>query len=103
MPSYFGPTNIPPYEAFKLGTPVLYPEILAKQDDIYDAILPIKYEDPNTMAIHINNLIKNNLIKEKYVKKGFQKIEYLESINRVDILNKIIINFRHKYFCFKKF
>ena len=74
MPSYFGPTNMPPYEAFKLGTPVLYPEILAKQDDIYDAILPIKYEDPNTMALHINNLIKNNLIREKSLIEVFKKL-----------------------------
>ena len=103
MPTYFGPTNMPPYEAFKLGTPVLYPEILAKQDDIYNAILPIKYEDPNTMALHINDLIKNKLTREKYINKGFQKIEFLENIDRVEILNKIIINFRNKFFCFKDY
>ena len=103
MPSYFGPTNMPPYEAFKLGTPVLYPEILAKQDDIYDAILPIKYEDPNTMALHINSLIKNNSVRETIINRGFEKIEFLESIDRVKILNKIISNFRNKLFCFKDF
>ena len=103
MPSYFGPTNMPPYEAFKLGTPVLYPEILAKQDDIYDAILPIKYEDPNTMALHINNLIKNKSVRETIIKRGFEKIAFLESIDRVKILNKIILNFRNKFFCFKDF
>ena len=103
MPSYFGPTNMPPYEAFKLGTPVLYPEILAKQDDIYDAILPIKYEDPNTMAVHINNLIKNKSVRENFINRGYQKIEFIESIDRVRILNKIIINFRNKFLCFKDF
>lgn len=103
MPSYFGPTNMPPYEAFKLGTPVLYPEILAKQDDIYDAILPIKYEDPNTMALHINNLIKNKSVRKTIINRGFEKIEFLESIDRVKILNKIIFNFRNKFFCFKDF
>ena len=36
MPT-FGPTNIPPLEAFELGTPVLYPDLkgLRKGDPLY--------------------------------------------------------------------
>ena len=31
MPSYFGPTNLPPLEAWAVGTPVIYPEAFKTQ------------------------------------------------------------------------
>jgi glycosyltransferase involved in cell wall biosynthesis len=31
MPSYFGPTNLPPLEAWAVGTPVIYPEAFKAQ------------------------------------------------------------------------
>ena len=33
MPTYFGPTNLPPLEAWAVGTPVIYPEAFKAQAD----------------------------------------------------------------------
>ena len=103
MPTYFGPTNIPPYEAFRLGTPVLYPEELGIQDNIEDAILSIKYEDPNTMASQINKLLNDEQLRQNYIKKGYEKTKFLEKIDRTEILNNVLIDFRRKFLCSKEF
>src|SRR5690606_23288928 len=41
MPSYFGPTNLPPLEAFSVGCPVCYPNHRWMDDAIADAVFSI--------------------------------------------------------------
>lgn len=48
MPSYFGPTNLPPLEAWAVGTPVVYPEAFRAQAG--DAALLFDYDDPRSLA-----------------------------------------------------
>lgn len=48
MPSYFGPTNLPPMEAWAVGTPVIYPEAFKAQAG--DAALLFDYDDPRSLA-----------------------------------------------------
>lgn len=48
MPSYFGPTNLPPLEAWAVGTPVIYPEAFKAQAG--DAALLFDYDDPRSLA-----------------------------------------------------
>ena len=46
MPTYFGPTNIPPLEAFKLNVPVLYSDLPGLRDQVNDAALLLNLNDP---------------------------------------------------------
>ena len=39
MPSYFGPTNLPPLEAFQLGVPVIYGDINGAREQLRDAAI----------------------------------------------------------------
>jgi glycosyltransferase involved in cell wall biosynthesis len=48
MPSYFGPTNLPPLEAWAVGTPVIYPEAFRAQAG--DAAILFDYDDPCSLA-----------------------------------------------------
>jgi len=48
MPSYFGPTNLPPLEAWAVGTPVIYPEAFKAQAG--DAAILFDYDDPRSLA-----------------------------------------------------
>ncbi|MBR1092404.1 glycosyltransferase [Bradyrhizobium manausense] len=48
MATYFGPTNLPPLEAWAVGTPVIYPEALAAQAG--DAAILFDYDDPASLA-----------------------------------------------------
>lgn len=48
MPTYFGPTNLPPLEAWAVGTPVIYPEAFKAQAG--DAAILFDYDDPRSLA-----------------------------------------------------
>ena len=48
MPSYFGPTNLPPLEAWSVGTPVIYPEAFKAQ--AADAAILFDYDSPLSLA-----------------------------------------------------
>ncbi|HSQ03705.1 MAG TPA: glycosyltransferase, partial [Burkholderiales bacterium] len=48
MASYFGPTNLPPLEAWSFGTPVIYPQAFAAQAG--DAALLFDYDSPNLLV-----------------------------------------------------
>ena len=39
MPTYFGPTNLPPLEAFQTGTPVLYSDLPGMREQVGDAAI----------------------------------------------------------------
>lgn len=54
MPSYFGPTNLPPLEAWAVGTPVIYPEAFKAQAG--DAAILFDYDDPHSLADAIISL-----------------------------------------------
>lgn len=54
MPSYFGPTNLPPLEAWAVGTPVIYPEAFKAQAG--DAAILFDYDDPDSLANAIVSL-----------------------------------------------
>ena len=46
MPTFSGPTNIPPWEAFKIGVPVLYSDIHNIKQVYKDAVYYIDPLDP---------------------------------------------------------
>jgi glycosyltransferase involved in cell wall biosynthesis len=48
MASYFGPTNLPPLEAWMVGAPVIYPRAFAGQAG--DAALLFDYDVPESLA-----------------------------------------------------
>jgi glycosyltransferase involved in cell wall biosynthesis len=48
MPTYFGPTNLPPLEAWAVGTPVIYPE--AFKAYVGEAAILFDYDDPRSLA-----------------------------------------------------
>jgi glycosyltransferase involved in cell wall biosynthesis len=54
MPTYFGPTNLPPLEAWEMQRPVLYPEHLAAQ--VGKAALLFEADDASTLARCLDEL-----------------------------------------------
>ena len=97
MPTYFGPTNLPPIEAFELGTPVLYSDLKGMRDQVEDAALMLDLSDSKTLANHLKDLIENDQIAKKLIQKGKEKIRDLNAFDHLNVL-KIII----KKFIFKR-
>jgi glycosyltransferase involved in cell wall biosynthesis len=50
MPTYFGPTNIPPMEALRLGVPVCYSDLPSFREHLGDAVTYVDLEDPGSLA-----------------------------------------------------
>ena len=78
MPTYSGPTNMPPWEAFKMGIPVLYSDIHNIKEVYKDAVYYIDPLDPHSMAKGIMEIINNKNLKDKLTDNG-KKL--LNSIN----------------------
>ena len=96
FPTFFGPDNLPPLEAFSLGCPVLASNIPGAEEQLGDAALlfnPIKERE-------IANLVK--LLKEKpglrrkLTTAGLKKVRNLTPEKYVTNIDKIIDEF-HKY------
>ena len=101
MPTFFGPTNIPPLEAFDLGVPVLYSDLEGLRDQVNDAALLMDLKNPESMALTLKNLINNNNLRETIIKKGYERSGYFKKIDRLKILKTIIEDFKIKTLCWK--
>ncbi len=99
MPTYFGPTNLPPLEAFQLGVPVLYPDNKGLREQVHDAALFIDLKNPGSMAEQISRLISDNKLRDSLIQKGFERLEALDSVDRISILLSVIEDFRWKRLC----
>jgi glycosyltransferase involved in cell wall biosynthesis len=64
MPSYFGPTNLPPLEAWAVDTPVIYPKAFEAQ--VGDAAILFDYDSPHSLAdaiIRVDSLEERNRLR----------------------------------------
>lgn len=93
MPSYFGPTNLPPLEAFHLKVPVLCSDKVGLRDQVGDAGLLMDLSNPLSMADHLYNLIHDNELRSRLVYAGQERLKHFDSISRVGILKAVIEDF----------
>ncbi len=94
MPSYFGPTNLPPLEAFELGVPVLYPDKGGLRDQVGDAALLMNLNDPASMATHLNNLITDRHCRAQLIEAGKARLKYFDAMDRLAVLRRVLEDFR---------
>jgi glycosyltransferase involved in cell wall biosynthesis len=66
MPTYLGPTNIPPLEAFAYKTPVCYSDLPCFKEQVKGAAFFIDLADPRSLVSNLQ-LIRNNeaVVREK--------------------------------------
>lgn len=96
MPTYFGPTNLPPLEGFELGIPVLYPNIPGMRDQVGDAALLMDLNNPMCMANHLKNLIDNPELRITLIQAGKDRLNHINQYDRLGILSRIIEDFKSK-------
>lgn len=96
MPSYFGPTNLPPLEAFELGVPVLCLDKEGLRDQVGNAALLMDPLDPGSMASHLNNLVNDSRLRMLLINAGKERQRYFDSIDRVQVLIKVLEDFRRR-------
>jgi glycosyltransferase involved in cell wall biosynthesis len=104
MPTYFGPTNLPPIEAMALGVPVIYSDLFFNNEQVKDLVLPINLKDPHTLCDAIKNLLSNKTLKEELISRG--KNHILQLINNhnqsIKVLKSIYLDFFLKRKCWDR-
>lgn len=99
MPSYFGPTNLPPLEAFSLGVPVLYPDKSGLREQVGDAALLMDLHDPASMAEHLAKLLSDADLRNDLIMNGKRRISSLCDEDRLKTLVDIISDFKARRAC----
>ncbi len=74
MPTLLGPTNIPVYEAWAMGTPVLYSDIAGCREQLGNAGLLINPKDPKDIADKIIKVYTNPKLREELAMKGRKRL-----------------------------
>lgn len=77
MPSFFGPANIPVWEAFASGCPVLTSDVHGISEQVGDAGLLFDPKSPNDIAEKLNTLFIDRQAREIFIRKGFDRIKDL--------------------------
>ncbi|MDH3233119.1 MAG: glycosyltransferase family 4 protein [Alphaproteobacteria bacterium] len=77
MPTYFGPTNIPPLEAFAFGTPVIYSNLPGLKEQTGEAALLAELDDPGSLAEHLQSLAAQPELRDKLAQAGRRQLEHL--------------------------
>jgi glycosyltransferase involved in cell wall biosynthesis len=70
MPTYFGPTNIPPLEALAIGCPVIYSDLPEFREEMGDAVLYCDLRDPASLAAQIKAIFSQTDIVDALRRAG---------------------------------
>jgi glycosyltransferase involved in cell wall biosynthesis len=73
MPTYFGPTNLPPYEAWALEKPLIYSATLAEQAG--DAALLVDPDNANELAMAMKSC-NDPAVRKRLVESGTARLQY---------------------------
>ena len=70
MPTFFGPTNIPPIEAITLGCPVAVSNIYGMPEQLGDAALYFNPSNIDELALVMRNLWEDELLRQNLIEEG---------------------------------
>ncbi len=101
MPTYFGPTNIPPLEAFAIGTPVIYSDLKGLREQVGDAALLCDLNDPGSLAKQLKDLLESGNLRIDLIEKGKQRLKQLSKNDILETLDTIFTNYAIKMKCWK--
>jgi len=79
MPTYFGPTNLPPLEAFQMGVPVIYSNFSDFKKEFENSVLYSDLNDPSSLAKNLKELSENTKLRQELIEEGKKKISNLMS------------------------
>jgi glycosyltransferase involved in cell wall biosynthesis len=74
MPTFFGPTNIPPLEAFQYGCPVIASNVYGMPDQLGEAALFIDPRSPFQIAKSICLLAEDSALRSRLIANGYSQV-----------------------------
>jgi glycosyltransferase involved in cell wall biosynthesis len=94
FPVLAGPTFTPPWEAFKMGVPVIFSNLLGVKNVYKDAVYYIDPLDSYSIANSVIILLENNSIRENLITRGREILKELNDKNEYGQLFFIIKHYR---------
>jgi glycosyltransferase involved in cell wall biosynthesis len=95
MPTYSGPTNLPPLEAVTLGCPVIYSDIPSFREQMGDAALYCDLADVSSLADHLAALIRDSALRDRLRKAGQKLAAKVAKIDYGERLKPIFDNYAY--------
>ncbi|MEW6003128.1 MAG: glycosyltransferase [Nitrospirota bacterium] len=93
FPTFFGPDNLPPLEAFALGCPVIASDVPGAQEQLGDAAILINPKSEEEIANAIKKLHDEPDLRQVLIKRGYDKVRKLQANNYIDSIISILDEF----------
>lgn len=93
FPTFFGPENLPPLEAFALGCPVIASQIPGSEDQFADAALQVDPTQPEAWVEAIQNIRQDATLRASLIAKGRDRAARFTSDDFVRGLFQIVEEF----------
>ncbi|MGC8604172.1 MAG: glycosyltransferase family 4 protein [Desulfomonilaceae bacterium] len=102
MPTYFGPTNLPPLEALTLGVPVIYPRHLS--DQCGDAAIYFDLDNVVSLCDAMEHVL-HQFDRSQWLQRRDARLASLtEAILKADVdLSKMLQRFQRRLMCWAKY
>ena len=101
MPTYFGPTNLPPLEAFACGCPVCYSDLPGLRDQVGDAAFLIDLNDPESLAAQLIAIQHDSANVQVKIAKGKALLGTWTQDDYWNVLDDIFSAFARKLKCWR--
>ncbi|MCL2605685.1 MAG: glycosyltransferase family 4 protein [Coriobacteriia bacterium] len=90
MPTFNGPTNLPPLEAFALGCPVVISDVFKESEQLQSGVLLFDPRSPEDIARAIRQIITDDTLRNRLIAEGHQRDKELNldafSVRFADII-----------------
>ena len=73
FPTFFGPDNLPPLEAFALGCPVIASNVSGAEEQLGDAALLVNPTKPEEIAKAVDMLYTSHSVRDTLIEKGYAR------------------------------
>lgn len=89
-PSYFGPENLPPLEAFALGCPVIAADVSGAREQLGDAAVLVDPRDPAAIADAISRVADDTHLRDQLIMNGKERARRWTTVDFVRGAFKIL-------------
>lgn len=96
MPTFFGATNLPVLEAWKVGTPVIYSDIRGCRNQLGDAGLLVDPQDFRDIAAKIKYIYNNPRLRDELIRKGKKRLGLWTEEKFVNKIVKLVEDYKEE-------
>jgi len=101
FPTFFGPDNIPPLEAFALRCPVIASRVPGTAEQLGNAALLFDPSNPREIAEKIESLYTNSTARDERIETGFIRAKQWTSDDYARKIFSILDEFEHTRKCWE--